>query len=74
MFFKKNFIKDNGYLLIATEQINLTISLYSWQKFLFEQYYDRRTCQITCIRLASYKDLEKYMNEISLTELHLVRG
>jgi hypothetical protein len=67
MFFKKNFIKDHAYFLISTQRICYTISLFSWQNFLFEQYYHRKDRKVTCIRLASTKDLEKYMNEISLS-------
>jgi hypothetical protein len=74
MFFKKTFIKDNGHYLISTQQEYYTISLFSWQKFLFEQYYHRKNREVTCIRLASTKDLQKYLKEISLEDLPLLKG
>jgi hypothetical protein len=73
MFFKKGFIKDNGAFLISTKRLGCTISLFSWQTFLFEQYYDNSNRQVTCIRLATYRDLEKYLTEIGLSELHLAQ-
>jgi hypothetical protein len=74
MFFKRNFIKDNGYCIISTRRLTYSISLFSWQKFLFEQYYDYRSNQITCIRLATYKDFGKYLKEISLSSLTPAKG
>lgn len=74
MFFKKNFIKDNGHFLISTQRIGYTISLFSWQKFLFERYYHQKNGEVTCIKLASNKDLEKYMKEISISDLYLLNG
>ena len=73
MFFKRNFIKDNGHFLISTRLGGFTINLFSWQNFLFEQHYHRKNRQVTRIRLISNEDLDKYLKEITLPEPRLTR-
>jgi hypothetical protein len=73
MFFKKTFIKNNAHFLISTQRLAYTISLFSWQKFLFEQYFDQENNRIICIRLATNNDMEKYLKEISISTLLSIR-
>lgn len=73
MFFKKSFISNNCQFIIATSAFRDTVCLFAWESFLFELYYDRKTRDITCIRLASYKDFDKYLAEISLPEFFLAK-
>ena len=72
LFFKKDFIKENAHFLISTNHLQCIVNLYSWDKFMFEQYFDREKNCITMVTLAGKNDLEKYMTEISLADLALV--
>jgi hypothetical protein len=72
LFFKKDFVKQNANFLISANYLRYIVNLYSWDKFLIEQYFDRGQNHITMVMLAGTKDLEKYMKEISLADLGLV--
>lgn len=69
LFFKKDFINTNANFLISAKFPCYIVSLYSWDKFLIEQYFDLERKQITLVTLAGKKDLEKYMKEISIADL-----
>lgn len=69
LFFKVNFVRKNGTLLIAIDYFNYKARLYSWDKFLIEVYYDNDLRRITLITLAGKKSLEKYLNQIDISEL-----
>jgi hypothetical protein len=72
LFFKKDFINKNADFLLSTKHFEHTVSLYSWDKFLIEQYFDLEQKQITLVTLAGKKDLEKYLKEISIADLALL--
>lgn len=69
LFFKKNFVRKNTKFLIATPYLHYTASLYAWNKFLIEQYYDNKQGEVTVITLARHKDLKKYIDKIDLSDL-----
>jgi hypothetical protein len=69
LFFKRDFLRKNCRRLISTISFEYTISLYCWNGFFIEQYYDIQRREVTKIVLAGKKDLEKYMKEISLADL-----
>lgn len=72
LFFKKDFIKENARFLISANHLHFIVNLYSWDRFLFEQYFDREKNCITMVTLAGKIDLDKYLKEISLADLALV--
>jgi hypothetical protein len=71
LFFKKDFVKENTRFLISANHLQYIVNLYSWDRFMFEQYFDREKSCITMVTLASMNDLEKYMKEIGLADLAL---
>ena len=72
LFFKKDFIKENARFLISANHLQYIVNLYSWDRFMFEQYFDREKSCITMVTFAGKSDLEKYMKEISLADLGFV--
>jgi hypothetical protein len=72
LFFKKDFVRRNAKFLISTGGVRCTVKLYSWDNFFIEQYIDNKHQEIILVTLASKKDLEKYLKEISISDLGLI--
>jgi hypothetical protein len=72
LFFKKDFVKKNAKFLISTESERCTVKLYSWDKFFIEQYFDNEHQVIIMVVLVGKKDLDKYLKEISISDLGLI--
>lgn len=70
--FKRIVVKELGVFLMSTDFFNYTVELYSWDVFFIEQYYDNIQGSITRITLACDKDMDKYMDDISLADLGLL--
>lgn len=72
LFFKKDFVRKNAKFLISTGSVRCTVKLYSWDKFFIEQYFDNEHQVIIMVMLVNKKDLDKYLKEISISELGLI--
>ena len=71
LFFKCDFVRKNAYYLVSTGYYHYTVKLYSWNKFFIEQYYDNEQELTTRVTLATVKDMDKYLPDISLADLGL---
>jgi hypothetical protein len=69
--YKGSLLKKNAVYLMLTNYQHYTVTLYYWDRFFIELYYDDERGQTTRITLASTKDLDKFLNEISITCLGL---
>jgi hypothetical protein len=69
IFFKVNFIIENGKHVLNTNYGNYAVDLFSWDRFFFELYRDRNMTTVTRASQASPRDMVKYLNKISLADL-----
>lgn len=56
---------------MLTNHQHYTVSLYYWDIFFIEHYYDNNQRQTTRITIASTTDLDKFMKDISIEDLGL---
>ena len=69
--YKGSLLKKNAVYLMLTNYQHYTVTLYYWDRFFIEHYYDDELGQATRITLANAKDLDKFLKEISITGLGL---
>ena len=69
--YKGSLLKKNALYLMLTNYQHYTVTLYYWDRFFIELYYDDERGQATRITLASTKDLDKFLKEISIAGLGL---
>jgi hypothetical protein len=69
LFFKISFLQENGLCLISKPHHQYIIDLFSWDAYFFELFFDNSIGQFTAASLASDRDMEKYLQDISLADL-----
>jgi hypothetical protein len=50
------------------EMEEYSVKLYAWDRFFIEQYFDTEQ-QVTKINIAESRDMQKYLKNISLSDL-----
>jgi hypothetical protein len=71
LFFKSDLLRKQAQYLVSTGYYHYTVKLFTWDRFFIEQYYDNEQEKITRITLAGKTDMEKYLKDISLSDLGL---
>jgi hypothetical protein len=66
---KREIIRKEAQFIGSAIYYHYVIKLYSWERFFIEQYYDTEAKMITRITIADNRELEKYLNSISLEDL-----
>jgi hypothetical protein len=73
LYFKNDILRKQANYLLSTGYYHFTVKLFTWDRFFIEQYYDNDLERITRITLATRKDLDKYLKDISLADLGIFK-
>ena len=68
---KREILRKEAHFIGSVIYYHYVIKLYSWQQYFIEQYYDTEAKVISRITVADDYEIEKYLNSISLADLHI---
>jgi hypothetical protein len=68
---KREILRKEARFIGSVIYYHYVIKLYSWQQYFIEQYYDTEAKVISRITVADDYEIEKYLNSISLEDLHI---
>jgi hypothetical protein len=69
---RNELLKNKGSRVITISYKNYCVTLYLLDKHFVERYFNIETSQIEMVQLAMNKDLEKYLDFITLNELYWI--
>lgn len=68
LHYKSDILKQQADYLLTMEMEEYSVKLYAWDRFFIEQYFDTEQ-QVTKINIAESRDMQKYLKNISLSDL-----
>jgi hypothetical protein len=68
LFYKSDILKQQANYLLTMEVEEYSIKLYTWDRFFIEQFFNSEQ-QVTKINIAENLDMQKYLKNISLSDL-----
>jgi len=68
---KREILRKEARFIGSIIYNRFVIKLYTWQQYFIEQYYDTEAKMISRITVADDQDIDKYLDNISLTELKI---
>lgn len=75
MFLEKcDILKKHGSFVLSITYYHYTIKLYSWDRFFIEEYFENEEDEITRIKMVEGSDLEKYLHDITLSDIAWLPG
>ena len=66
---KNNILKRYSHFIVSVEYYYFTVKLYSWNNHYIEEYYDNDEKKVSMITIADINSLDKYVKNISLSDL-----
>jgi hypothetical protein len=71
---KCDILRKHGRFVISLSYYQFTVRLYAWDRFFIEEYFDNEAEEVTRITMAEDHNMEKYLHDISLSDLAFLPG